>query len=196
MQFTLRTYNGPVAESETPGGGGGSGRDTGERRRASGEAGKRRVALLLAGLLNRHRALPGIRDIEDFHPLLSQPLIETALRIPLPLLLSGGQTRGLARRAFADYAPAAILNRELKGQTSSYTLSLLRDASDFIAQLLLDGLLVQHRIVRRNALADVLQNDFPIAADSFFPLFACVAAEIWMRSWYSCWSSTPEIPPR
>ena len=151
---------------------------------------------LLAGLLNRQRALPGIRDIEDFHPLLSQPLIETALRIPLPLLLSGGRTRGLARRAFVDYAPTAILNRELKGQTSSYTLSLLRDASKFIAQLLLDGLLLEHRLVRREALVDVLLDDFPIAADTFFPLFACVAAEIWMRSWNSLSVDSLGIPPR
>lgn len=149
--------------------------------------GKRYQLLLLSDLLNRHRPLPGIRSTEDFHPLLSQPLIETALRIPVPLLLTGGKTRGLARLAFAEYAPPEILNRELKGQTSTYTLSLIRNSIRFVRELLLDGLLVGNGILSRTALADVLQNDFPIETDAFFPLFACVAAEIWAR----CWNSIP-----
>ena len=103
--------------------------------------------------------------------------------IPLHLLISGGKTRGLARRAFAPYLPREITARELKGQTTTYTLGFVRRGISFVRELLLDGLLVRERILSRSALDAILLNDEPMRAEAVFPLLACVAAETWARSW-------------
>ena len=57
--------------------------------------GKRYQLLLMAEVLNRHRPLYGLQEVQEFHPLLSQPLIEACLRIPVYLLLTGGKSRVL-----------------------------------------------------------------------------------------------------
>jgi asparagine synthase (glutamine-hydrolysing) len=148
--------------------------------------GKRYQLLLLAEVLNRHRPLYGLQAAQEFHPLLSQPLIETCLRIPVYLLLTGGKTRGLARLAFEDCLPAKILNRQGKGQTTYFTLGMLRRSLPFITPLLLDGELVRHGLVNRNSLVPVLNagtlNDWTV----LFPLAACIATEVWLQGWMRC----------
>jgi asparagine synthase (glutamine-hydrolysing) len=146
-------------------------------------AGKRYQLLILSDVLNRHRPMPDVRSTEDFHPLLSQPIIETCLRIPLSLLLVDGRTRGLARKAFADILPQKIARREQKGEAGSYIVGIFRRSSQFIADLLLDGLLVRDGLLSRNSVITLLHPDFAVSADQFNPLFACTAAELWARAW-------------
>lgn len=146
---------------------------------------KRYQVMQLAEVLNRERPMAGLQKIPAFHPLLSQPLIEAALRIPVHVLLTGGKTRGLARIAFQDLIPAEILHRELKGQVSSHMLRIFHRSKHFISELLLDGLLVQRGLVSRTAIQETLESDRPLRGELYFPLFACLAAEIWTRSWSS-----------
>jgi asparagine synthase (glutamine-hydrolysing) len=145
--------------------------------------GKRHQLMILSDVLNRHRPLPDVRTTEDFHPLLSQPIIETSLRIPLSLLLVDGRTRGLARRAFAGDLPQTIAGREQKGEAGSYILRLFRRSSQFLSELLLDGLLVRDGVLSRDSVRQLLDPDFAVTAEQFNPLFACTAAEIWARAW-------------
>lgn len=147
--------------------------------------GKRYQLLLLAEVLNRHRPLYGLQDLQEFHPLLSQPLIEDCLRIPVYLLFTGGKTRGLARLAFADCMPPQIVTRHGKGQTTQIALSLFRRSLPFLRQLLLDGSLVQRDLVDRNALESVLNPGGPIDGTTLFPLAACLAIEVWLQGWMS-----------
>lgn len=147
--------------------------------------GKRYQLLLLAEALNRHRPLYGLQNLQEFHPLLSQPLIEECLRIPVYLLLTGGMTRGLARRAFADCLPSRIVTRHGKGQTTHIALSLFRRSLPFLRELLLDGLLVQRDLVDRTLLESELSPNGPIDCTALFPLAACLATEVWLQSWLS-----------
>lgn len=143
--------------------------------------GKRFHLLQIADVINRHWPMPGMKHIEEVHPLISQPLLETCLRIPVHILLRHGKTRGLARDAFSAHLPREILSREQKGQTGSHYLGLLRRSRRFITDLLSDGLVVSQGLIARDALLDTLENDEPIRSETFYPLFACVAAEIWAR---------------
>jgi len=61
--------------------------------------GKQFSCLLLGELLNRHRPLGNLEFAEEFHPLMSQPLMELCLKIPSYLLTRGGRPRALARTA-------------------------------------------------------------------------------------------------
>lgn len=153
------------------------------RLSASLPPGKRYHVLQAADVLNRHRYIPGIRHVPDFHPLLSQPVVETCLRIPVYILLAGGRSRGLARRAFAEYLPRSILGREQKGSAATQIVGLMRDSRGFVAELLVDGLLVREGLLSKARLNEVFSTDEPLRSELINPLFACAAAEVWARGW-------------
>lgn len=145
--------------------------------------GKRYQLLQLADVLNRQRPVLGLEESDEFHPLLAQPLIEACLRVPLDVLLLNGKTRGLARLAFENHVPPEILRREQKGHTSAHMMGLLRRSIPYLKEILLDGLLASKGLLSRSALMNILDPDLPIRSEMFFPLFASVAAEVWLRSW-------------
>lgn len=150
--------------------------------------GKRMQIRLLAEVLNRHRPLPGLQNVQEFHPLLSQPLIELCLRIPIHQLLAGGKTRGLARIAFRDIMPSAILRREQKGQTTPSILQMFRRSAPFLRSLLLCGRLLSHSLLDSRLLEQALRADASITPTTLFPLFATIAAEAWVQSWSNRYS--------
>jgi asparagine synthase (glutamine-hydrolysing) len=146
--------------------------------------GKRYQVLTIAEVVNRHRPMPDLRDTEELHPLLSQPLLSTALRIPLHLLYTGGKKRGLARDAFSEYLPQEILTRETKGHTGTYILGLVRKSLPFVRQMLLDGNLVRSGVLSRDILAQYLNPEEPLRAAMIFPILASISAELWILRWF------------
>ena len=145
--------------------------------------GKRHQIMLLADVLNRQRPLPDTQEAVELHPLLSQPVIERCLRIPTYLLLHGGRTRGLARKAFEADLPPEILQRELKGQTTHHALGLVHRSRPFIAEMLNRGVLMTHGILDPAALRPLTIPQTSLSAEAIFPLLAAVVAEAWARSW-------------
>ncbi|MBW4050303.1 MAG: hypothetical protein HIU85_02415 [Proteobacteria bacterium] len=156
---------------------------------------KRLQVLYLAEVLNRHRPNYGIQKLQEFHPLLSQPLIEVCLRVPVYHLLMTGKTRGLARKAFQADLPPAIRDRQQKGQTTHHALGLVRGSQPYITARLLDGRLADQQLVNRDALRAALQPHAPISGPTLFSLFACLAAEVWLEDWigskFARYRSTP-----
>lgn len=145
--------------------------------------GKQQQILLLSEVLNRLRPIAGTQESVELQPLLSQPIIELCLRIPTYQHLYNGRIRGLARRAFAADLPPEILCRELKGQTTHYALGILRHSLPFVSNWLLHGELVNHGLVNPLNIKALLSEPETITASQIFPLFACVAAEVWVRHW-------------
>lgn len=86
---------------------------------------------------------------ETIHPLISQPLIELSLRLPTYLLSAQGQSRGLARLAFADDLPALIRTRSSKGGASKFYLAHLTANIRIIVEALRDGELVAMGLIER-----------------------------------------------
>jgi asparagine synthase (glutamine-hydrolysing) len=146
-------------------------------------AGKKYQIGLLAEVVNRERPRSAVEYAPALHPLLSQPLMELCLRIPLYLLTKGGRERGLARAAFRDIVCPEIIERTTKGTTTMHTLRLLHDNRRYIAALMLDGFLVRRGIVSRHALEPIVLHRRPMRAEQIFPLLASIAAEIWARRW-------------
>jgi asparagine synthase (glutamine-hydrolysing) len=146
-------------------------------------AGKQLQIYFLGELTNRHRSALSDERAPEHHPLMSQPLIELCLRLPTYTLLSGGRSRGLARSAFVDCVPRSILDRETKGSTTSFWMHIVHESSDFLRELLHDGVLIRERIVERDSVEPYLGGSRPMPLELFPSLLACVAAEIWARSW-------------
>jgi asparagine synthase (glutamine-hydrolysing) len=137
----------------------------------------------LSELLNRHRPVAGLEYEDEHHPLLSQPLMELCLRIPIYLLVGGGRTRALARDAFRDIVPQQIRDREGKGETTNFMVALFRRNQSFIREMLLDGVLMKQHILDRAVTDAVLKPNRPLRPEDLYPVLSTIAAEAFARAW-------------
>lgn len=149
---------------------------------------------MLSDLLNRHKPLVSIEHPYPCNPLVSQPLLDVALRIPTYHLLMGGRQRGLARAAFSDRVPACILNREDKGGTMDQVRTLLRGSGPLLRETLLDGTLVSIGILDRASLERIIVDQETYRVTEVFAIFASIAAEMWARHWTARTRTLPEAP--
>jgi asparagine synthase (glutamine-hydrolysing) len=144
--------------------------------------GKQLQIRFLAEVINRHRPISRYERAPQHHPLLSQPLVEVCLRIPTYLLLRGGRERALARDAFADRVPPEIIRRRDKGSIVSHLTGMIRRSESFLRELLLEGVLAGRGVIVRSALEPYIVRGQPFREDHYFPLMACIAAEVWART--------------
>jgi asparagine synthase (glutamine-hydrolysing) len=145
--------------------------------------GKRWQICILACLIHRHRPVPELQYAGEHHPLFSQPLFELCLRIPIYTLLRGGTDRALERNAFRHCVPERILRRENKGSSATTLMSKIRECLPFLRDLILDGVLVQERILDRASLEPFLAGNRPLDRQVYWPFMSCIAAEVWARRW-------------
>jgi asparagine synthase (glutamine-hydrolysing) len=115
--------------------------------------------------------------------LLSQPLVETCLRVPSRLWVERGCNRAAARRAFAPDLPPVIAWRRDKGTPDSFLVQLLERNRPTVRRLLLDGLLAERGIVDRGALARTLDDPRPTVGHDYVRVMQLVDVEVWARGW-------------
>lgn len=122
---------------------------------------------------------------ELVHPLISQPLIELCLRLPVYRLCPSGTSRGLARVAFRDMIPEEIRCRTTKGSASRYYADTVSGNRQALVETLMDGELVREGLLDRRWLADFLRPDLA----GIRPLerlgLVFYAVEIWLARWKS-----------
>ena len=114
-------------------------------------------------------------------PLISQPVIETCLRIPSWLWFDRGHNRAVARQAFADRLPIAIVERRSKGGPDGFIAQLYHHRRDRIREMLLDGLLAANGLLDRSALDTMLAERGPVQSHNFIRVMQLVDAEAWAR---------------
>lgn len=144
-----------------------------------------------ARLLRIHQLLQALSYFDESalpggartHPLLlSQPIVETCLRIPPFVMTAGGKERALARAAFADLVSFDVLQRVTKGETTRYFAAVLAANQSWIRDILCRGRLVESGVVHSDALQRALAGGWlqdGMAADG---LYALIAAECWLRN--------------
>jgi len=117
------------------------------------------------------------------HPLLlSQPIVETCLRIPPYVMTAGGKERALARAAFADLVSLDVARRVTKGETTRYFAAVLAANEGWIRDILCGGKLVECGVIDSDALMRALAGGWlqdGMVADG---LYALIAAECWLRN--------------
>jgi asparagine synthase (glutamine-hydrolysing) len=154
----------------------------------------RRPARVPAGTYEQLQSIIGIRHFlpdpdpegpANLHPLLTQPLIETCLRIPSWLWIDGGRDRSVARAAFADLLPAPILARRSKGRLESMFMRGYMDGRKQIEPLLLDGRLNEAGLLDREAIARYLRRPEQPRDAGYIRLLELSSAETWLRSFGS-----------
>jgi asparagine synthase (glutamine-hydrolysing) len=126
--------------------------------------------------------VPG--DPERLAPLLSQPLMELCLRIPVDVLTTGGWDRALVRQAFYDALPPQIRNRRNKGGIEMHMRLTVERNRALLRELLLDGMLVANGLLDRSAVERALAGRAEIETQSGELIeYACI--ESWLERWHA-----------
>jgi asparagine synthase (glutamine-hydrolysing) len=125
------------------------------------------------------------RIAASVHPLASQPVVETCLRIPTYVLLADGISRGLARLAFRDLLPPEVAQRTVKGLPMAFRQRLVRANIPFIRECLLDGLLVREGLLDRRKLESYLTDEQPFLTVEPHRIMDYVECEAWLSQWSS-----------
>lgn len=114
-------------------------------------------------------------------PLLSQPIMETCLRAPSWMWISGGRNRVVARSAFSDVLPAQVAQRRSKGTFMSYYGAIYRRNKLRMRDFLLTGQLHANHLLDAKALERFIQKDLPARDESFTRVFELCMVENWVR---------------
>jgi asparagine synthase (glutamine-hydrolysing) len=133
------------------------------------------------------------RAVDLLHPLLSQPVIEHGLAIPADVATAGGQDRALARQAFADRLPASILNRQGKGEMSTFYGLTVRASLPLLGDWLGNGRLRAAGVVAPDALELLLDPDRLIWSGDYNRVLILAALEAWARRWSSRLAHRPVV---
>jgi asparagine synthase (glutamine-hydrolysing) len=115
--------------------------------------------------------------------LVSQPLIETCLRIPIWWWFDRGCNRAAARHAFAADLPEQTTWRRSKGSPDSFMVELLEANRPVIRTMLADGVLAGLGLLDVPAILEVLDDCRPARGFDFARILQLADAEAWARSW-------------
>lgn len=124
-------------------------------------------------------------ELDVINPLVSQPVVEVALRIPTYLHAADGRDRAVARDAFAPDLPREIVVRTWKGAADRHLKDMLTSNLNFARELLMDGALVKEGILDRKRLEEALSGGPTRNATHASEVFGYVCTEAWLRYWAS-----------
>ncbi len=116
------------------------------------------------------------------HPLLAQPLLELCLGIPSWLWFHGGRDRAVAREAFRNMVPDAILDRRGKGRLESMFMKGYRSVRPRLEPFLRDGRLAAAGIIDGAAVSSYLRRPGEPRDAAYIRLLEIASAEQWLRS--------------
>jgi asparagine synthase (glutamine-hydrolysing) len=114
-------------------------------------------------------------------PLCAQPVMETCLRIPVDIHFEAGRSRGLARRAFADVVPEAILRRQWKDRPLLFFDEIIQRNLRFMREHLLDGALAREGILDRSAVELALKSGPSRSTAISAEIMSHLDLELWIR---------------
>ena len=116
-------------------------------------------------------------------PLLSQPVVETALRIPTWLWIAQGRDRSVARQAWRNVLPAQILDRRTKGGLDGYAIEALAANRAKLAPFLLEGHLANAGVIDRTRVEAALYQTARRGDVAPYLLLPLIDTEAWARAW-------------
>lgn len=140
------------------------------------------IAYIL-GIQNYLEAAGAASGLPCIAPLMSQPVLEACLRIPLWMSCADGRDRAVARTAFADLLPSAIFNRTGKGSHGPFVAGIVASRRTQIRALLHDGLLAAQGLIELDELDRLLAPDASWRGQEHLRIMDLVDVEAWLRSW-------------
>lgn len=146
-----------------------------------------------AGRLRHVEGLVSIQGFLDGHrratlgpvlsPLVAQPVMEVALRIPSWMWVAEGRDRAIARSAFVDRLPSQIVHRRTKGGVDRFVAEVYEANREVLRRTLVDGRLVAHDVIDGKAVAEALDRPPDLQGVPFQRLLTLMDLEAWTRAW-------------
>jgi len=124
--------------------------------------------------------LAGLQDPEYVHPIGSELITEFCLSTPAYILCREGQTRWLARIAFAGSTPPILLKRKTKGDPQRYIHCLVDQNRQLIRERLLEGQLIKEGILDGRELTRAIEGSLKNAL-TVTELLAAYSTEVWLK---------------
>lgn len=121
-------------------------------------------------------------DPDELSPLFSQPLIELSLRIPIDVLITGGRDRAIAREAFKNDLPPALIRRWSKGGLEDHLKTVILDNLSVVRPLLFEGHLANRRMIDRQKVEAALASGPTGATTLMFEIYTVLSLEAWLQS--------------
>lgn len=115
-------------------------------------------------------------------PFLSQPVMETCLRTPLWMQVSGGEDRSIARQAFSLDLPEGIRRRRSKGTFVSYSGCIYERNRTGILKYLSAGMLNDKSLLDMGALSRHLSSTSAPKDQQFLRILELCMIESWVRN--------------
>jgi len=115
-------------------------------------------------------------------PLLSQPVIEACLRIPIHVHIQGGIDRALARHAFENDVHPAILARTWKDRAQGFLEHVLVANRLYIREVLLDGQLMRDGLLDKSKVERALSESPRKRTGFLAEIFDHFDTELWLAS--------------
>jgi asparagine synthase (glutamine-hydrolysing) len=147
------------------------------------------VPLIQAMLIATSTALHAPFSIPDspayVRPLVSQPLIEVALRIPGALTIRNGWNRAVARAAFATELSHEVRLRTDKANSGPWISKTIRRNAAWLREFLLGGVLAREHILDAKRVDEALSGRISRSNASLGRLFVYAYMEGWLRQWVS-----------
>lgn len=144
---------------------------------------KRRQILGLVQGCGLHTPSLQTRAVSVQHPLLAQPVVEACLALPVWQLTLGRRDRALARQAFADRLPEALVARRSKGEMTAFYGHLIADGLDVLRPWLLHGRLADKGLIDLDRADAALTRESLAWKGGYVDIMTTAAIESWVRAW-------------
>ncbi|MFA6535621.1 MAG: asparagine synthase-related protein [Candidatus Babeliales bacterium] len=117
------------------------------------------------------------------HPLLSQPIVELALKIPTYQSFKDGYDRIFFRRAISRIKKTKSLWRMIKGQTTGTIVKQCAYHAQDIKDIILNGKLVSGGMIDKNWLNKELVQMRHGQAENLWPIIHILTGQLWLNQW-------------
>ncbi len=139
----------------------------------------------IAYLIQIQNHLEGFRRetvLPMINPLMSQPIIETCLRIPSWFFCMEGENRSIVRKAFKSRLPDSILHRRTKGGPDGFLQRLVERNRSKIRDMLLGGHLAAVKLIDRSSVEAAIELEGDGNNHMHFRILELVDVEAWVAA--------------
>ena len=117
------------------------------------------------------------------HPLLSQPVVELALKIPAYQSFKDGFDRIFFRNAVSKIKKPRALWRTIKGNTTGTVSKKFKEQASFIHDFLSDGQLLKMGIIDQAWFKEQMIGLHHGKIDHLWPVINLIHAQRWLNQW-------------
>ena len=120
-------------------------------------------------------------SLEARAPFLDHVFVERAAEIPFHLKMKGRGTKFVLKKAFSDFLPPSILNRQKMGFAVPMARWFRKDLREYVSKMLLETRTLNRGYFRGEGIKRLLNEHLALRYDHSAKLWALLVLEFWFR---------------